>query len=128
MTAKQDGALALDAGSAVTLEAARGSVLCVRRGRVWITETGSASGDHVLDAGMCLRASGAGPFVVEAWSDARVELLAHPVAAAAEFPAVGGAVPAGGLQRLLDAVAPLALLRRLGDRAGARWRRTVAPS
>ncbi|WP_235839900.1 DUF2917 domain-containing protein [Derxia lacustris] len=78
-----DEALALDAGSAVTLALARGDLLCVRGGRVWITETG-VTGDHVLDAGMCLRASGAGPLVIEAWSDARLAL--RPAGADAAVP------------------------------------------
>jgi len=98
--------IVLGAGCAITLDAARGSVLRVLMGEVWVTETG-ATGDHVLRPGMCLRASGAGPLVIEAWTDSRLAL---------DAPAVVGACVAAPV---------LPALRRIADWIETGWRRAV---
>jgi hypothetical protein len=62
--------LGLDRGSALTLDDARGALVRVLAGRLWITQDRDWE-DHFVDAGASFRIDRDGPTVVEAARDAR---------------------------------------------------------
>ena len=62
--------LALARGSALTLDDARGALVRVLAGRLWITQERDRR-DHFVDAGASFRIDRDGPTVVEAARDAR---------------------------------------------------------
>jgi len=62
--------LALTRGSALTLDDARGALVRVLTGRLWITQERDRK-DHFVDAGASFRIDRGGPTVVEAARDAR---------------------------------------------------------
>lgn len=84
--------LALAPDQLVDLDDARGTVIRVARGRVWITQHGDPV-DHVIDAGDAWAIERNGRTIVQAQDSALID-LSGPAAARAILPLAGTVEPA----------------------------------
>lgn len=85
--------LALGRGTALTLDGARGALVRVLAGRLWITQARDCA-DYFVEAGASMRIERDGATVVEALRDARF-VVESPVAGALEAWPLPAARPCG---------------------------------
>lgn len=129
---RRDGAWDLQAGETMRLPIGPGQrELRVLEGRVWVTQQGALdlpSDDYWLEAGDALDLPSGADLVIEAWPQARFQLLVPPQACAQRAAArrlSAGAGVSGPLSRLLR-LAPVSRLVQWSQRLQGASRPTVA--